>query len=104
MAYTEGRHHDVLDQLLPIRNRLARFGGSHAQRDALQRTVVESALAAGEHDLAAALLRERISLRDSSVYARLGQARLATATGDLAAARRADHEAGVRRRRFAAAL
>jgi hypothetical protein len=103
LAFAEGRHGDVLADLLPIRHHLARFGGSHAQRDALQRTVLESAIASGEHDLAAALVRERLSLRESSVYARLRQARLAAATGDMAVARAAEHEAEARQRRFAAA-
>ena len=103
LAFAEGRHRDVLADLLPIRGHLARFGGSHAQRDALQRTALESAIASGEHDLARALVRERLSLRESSVYARLRQARLAAAAGDPAAARAAAHEAEARQRRFAAA-
>ena len=35
VAYAEGRHADVVAGLLPVRTILARFGGSHAQRDAL---------------------------------------------------------------------
>lgn len=103
LAFAEGRHRDVLADLLPIRRHLARFGGSHAQGDALQRTALESAIASGEHDLARALVRERLSLRESSVYARLRQARLAAAAGNPAAARAAEHEAEARQRRFAAA-
>ena len=34
VAFTEGRHDDVVAELLPIRSALHRFGGSHAQRDA----------------------------------------------------------------------
>ena len=45
VAYIEDRHADVVAELLPIRTILARFGGSHAQRDALQRTLVASASA-----------------------------------------------------------
>jgi hypothetical protein len=103
LAFAEGRHHDVIADLLPIRTYLARFGGSHAQRDALARTLVESAIATDQGPLARALLRERLSLRESSVYARLREARLALLTGDVATARQAAHEAEVRRRRFAAA-
>ena len=102
LAFVEGRHRDVLADLLPIRRHLSRFGGSHAQRDALQRTALESAIATGEHDLAMALVRERLSLRESSVYARLRQARLLAAS-DPSAAREAEHEANARQRRFAAA-
>jgi hypothetical protein len=103
LAFAEGRHHDVIADLLPIRTYLARFGGSHAQRDVLARTLVESAIATDQAPLARALLRERLSLRDSSVYTRLREARLAARAGDEVAARAAEHEAEVRRRRFAAA-
>ena len=103
LAFAEGRHHDVLADLMPIRTSLARFGGSHAQRDALVRTAVESALAAGETDLARALIREVLSLRESSVHYRLRAARLAAQTGDTVAARAAEQEAERRSRRFAAA-
>jgi len=103
LAFTEGRHHDVLADLVPIRASLARFGGSHAQRDALVRTAVESAIAAGATDLARALVRERLSLRESSVHYRLRAARLAALAGDSPAARAAEHEADLRRRRFGAA-
>lgn len=44
LAYAEDRHADVVDELMPIWTVLARFGGSHAQRDALQRTLVVSAI------------------------------------------------------------
>ena len=33
IAFTEGRHDDVVEELWPIRTRFHRFGGSHAQRD-----------------------------------------------------------------------
>jgi tetratricopeptide (TPR) repeat protein len=102
LAFVESRHRDVLADLLPIRPYLARFGGSHAQRDVLQRTVLESAIAAGEHELARALVRERLTLRESSVYSRLRHARLVAAS-DPAAAREAEHEALAHQRRFAAA-
>ena len=44
LAHVEDRHADVVAELMPIRTTLARFGGSHAQRDALQRTLVDSAI------------------------------------------------------------
>ena len=103
LAFAEGRHHDVLADLVPIRTSLSRFGGSHAQRDALVRTAVESAIAAGQTDLAQALVRERLSLRESSVHYRLREAHLAAQAGDTAAARAAEQEAERRSRLFAAA-
>lgn len=101
VAYTEGRDHDVLAELLPIRALLAHFGGSHAQRDALQRTIVEAALRVGELDLARALLSERISLRDTSVYAWRRQARLLHLTGDDAGGVAAAGTADALQSRFA---
>jgi hypothetical protein len=67
VAYGEGRHGDVVEALAPIRTILQHFGGSHAQRDALQRTLLESALRSGNHALASSLLRDRIKNRETSV-------------------------------------
>ncbi|MGH8982858.1 MAG: tetratricopeptide repeat protein, partial [Acidimicrobiia bacterium] len=61
LAYTEGRHDDVVGEMLPIRTVFQHFGGSHAQRDVLQRTLTESAIRSGRLDLARALLDERLS-------------------------------------------
>ncbi|TAK69639.1 MAG: tetratricopeptide repeat protein [Actinomycetota bacterium] len=63
IAYATGRFGDAVAQLAPIRNRLADFGGSHAQRDAFQRTLVAAALAAEESDLARTLLSERLTTK-----------------------------------------
>ena len=57
VAFADERHDDVIAELLPIRRVLAHFGGSHAQRDVLQRTLLESALRAGRYELARALDR-----------------------------------------------
>jgi hypothetical protein len=69
VAFAEGRHDDVVDLLLPARRVLHRFGGSHAQRDAMQRTLVESAIRSGRNDIAAALIRERLSVRPNGEFA-----------------------------------
>ena len=37
----------MLAELLPIRTRVHEFGGSHAQRDAVERTLLEAAIRAG---------------------------------------------------------
>lgn len=68
LAFAEERYDDVLAELLPIRRSLHRFGGSHAQRDVLQRTILESALRAGRYELARTLTAERLGARDTSVY------------------------------------
>lgn len=80
VAYGQGRHGDAVDLLLPLRHRFQTFGGSHAQRDALHRTLLEAALHAGRHDLARTLLSERINLRPHCPYDRDAQARLAKRT------------------------
>ena len=68
VAFAEGRYQDVVTELLPIRTTLARAGGSHAQRDVLQRTILTAAIRSGQLDLARALIRERLAVRESSVY------------------------------------
>lgn len=62
--------------------RLHIFGGSHAQRDAIQRTLLEAAIRARRDDLARLLLGERTGLSPHSPYNWLGQARLADALGE----------------------
>ena len=103
MAFTEGRHDDVVGELLPIRTVFQHFGGSHAQRDLLQRTLTESAIRSGRFDLARALLDERLSQRDTSVYGLLGRARVLAAQGADAEARQAEERAIAHRGRFNAA-
>jgi hypothetical protein len=84
--FGRGDHAAVIEGLLPIRGRLAEFGGSHAQRDAVQRTLVESALRSGRVDLARALLSERLGVRPGSPWNWRRQARLASLLGDAEAA------------------
>ena len=69
IAFFEGRDSDVVDTLLPIRRIITRFGGSHAQRDLPARMLVQAAIRAGRHDLARALLDERLALRPNSTFA-----------------------------------
>ncbi|KNB53211.1 tetratricopeptide repeat protein [Streptomyces caatingaensis] len=76
IAYGQGRHEDVVDLLLPIRHRFQDFGGSHAQRDALQKTLLEASLRTTRHDLARTLLSERLNLRAACPYNRSAWARL----------------------------
>ena len=68
IRYAQGRYDDVVAELFPIRRVYQHFGGSHAQRDALQRTLLVAALRSNQNDLAAALTSERLSTRETSVY------------------------------------
>jgi len=46
-----------------IRNKAHRFGGSHAQRDLIDLTLIEAAERGGEDALARALMTERAAAR-----------------------------------------
>jgi hypothetical protein len=93
LAFIEDRHDDVIELLMPIRRDFHHFGGSHAQRDALQRTLLESALRSGRYELARALTSERLGLRESSMYGWSQRARALRGLGDGAAATTADQRA-----------
>ncbi|QES39522.1 tetratricopeptide repeat-containing protein [Streptomyces venezuelae] len=97
IAYGEAHYDRAVDLLLPVRHRLGEYGGSHAQRDAVHKTLLEAALRAGRHELSRTLLSERISLRPVCPYNWLAQARLADALGEDARAAvaraRADEQA-----------
>ncbi|MGI9030632.1 MAG: tetratricopeptide repeat protein [Ilumatobacteraceae bacterium] len=103
VAYVEDRHADVVAELMPIRRVFQHFGGSHAQRDALQRTLLESALRSGRYDLASALTAERLGIRETSVYAWTQRARALRGAGQEAAAAEAATTAAANQARFAAA-
>jgi tetratricopeptide (TPR) repeat protein len=103
VAYTEARYDDVVDELLPRRAHFHHFGGSHAQRDLLQRTLTDAAIRSGRLDLARALLDERLSVRESSVYGLSGRARVLAERDDESGAERARDGAEANRARFSAA-
>ena len=56
--------------LRPVRSGAHRFGGSHAQRDLVDLTLLAAADRAGDRSLAAALAAERLALRPNSPDAR----------------------------------
>lgn len=82
IAYRQRQYARAVELLAPIRYHLNSFGGSHAQRDAIQRTLVEGAIRSGKQDLARTLLSERISLRPLCPYNWRARARLADQLGD----------------------
>ncbi|HYN61919.1 MAG TPA: tetratricopeptide repeat protein, partial [Rubrivivax sp.] len=69
-AFGEERYNETLRLIRPVREIAHRFGGSHAQRDLLDLTLIEAALRAGQHNLAAALCAERLALRKYSPLTR----------------------------------
>ena len=69
-AFEEEQYALAVHLLRPIRNSAARFGGSHAQRDVLDLTLIEAARRAGQDKLAAALLHERSSAQGATAALR----------------------------------
>jgi hypothetical protein len=62
-AFGRGRYRETVDLLMPVRYRAHAFGGSHAQRDVVHRTLLEAALRNGQRGLARALAIERTTLK-----------------------------------------
>lgn len=98
VAFVQGRYAQAIEHLYPVRHHLNEFGGSHAQRDALLRTLLEAALRSQRLDLAALLVRERIHAKPDSPYNWAQQARLSGAAGDGASAADAARRAARLRR------
>ncbi|MCR5885392.1 hypothetical protein LRS03_22035 [Rhizobacter sp. J219] len=74
LAFTEGDHAQATSLLRGIRSQAHRFGGSHAQRDLIDLTLIEAALRSGDVALARGLAHERLAQRPRSAWAqRLGQ-------------------------------
>ena len=63
VAFGRAAYDETVALLLPVRNRAYVFGGSHAQRDVIHRTLIEAALRGNEAALATALTRERTALK-----------------------------------------
>ena len=87
IAFGRGDYRTSVDLLFPIRATLNRFGGSHAQRDAVQRTLLEAALRSGQNEVARLLLSERLGINPCSPYGWLKKASLSRAVGDAVSAR-----------------
>jgi tetratricopeptide (TPR) repeat protein len=62
-AFGQGRYAECVELLRSIRPIAHRFGGSHAQRDLLDQTLIAASRRAGFDALTAALLNERAALR-----------------------------------------
>ena len=80
-AFGRGDYAECVDRLRPVRGIAHRFGGSHAQRDLIDLTLVEAALRDGQVSLARALANERVSLKPTTpavrtLLARCGEGRM----------------------------
>ncbi len=69
-AFGDGDYRRCVDLLRPIRSIAQRFGGSHAQRDLLDLTLLEAALRGGELALGRALAVERLQAKPHNGVAR----------------------------------
>ena len=88
-AFDRGDYGTTVSLLLPVRALAHRFGGSHAQRDVIQQTLVEAALRDGQGPLARALANERTQLKPTSATNWGFAARALTLLGDGPGAERA---------------
>ncbi len=70
LAFEHGKYAATIELLRPLRNIAQRFGGSHAQRDLIDLTLIEAARRAGETGLVRALANERLALKPKSPLAR----------------------------------
>jgi hypothetical protein len=66
IAIAEGRHDEAVDGLLSVRDTTFRFGGSHAQRDLVEQTLLAASIGAGRRPLAKHLLNERLMTKPQS--------------------------------------
>jgi len=68
-AFGRGDHARAVNLLRPVRSTAHRFGGSHAQRDLLDLTLIEAASRSGNKPMAAALAAERLAMKPRSPLA-----------------------------------
>ena len=71
VAFGRGDVATTIRHLRPVRATAQRFGGSNAQRDLLDLTLIEAALRAKSFDLARALAAERVRAKPASPLGRL---------------------------------
>jgi hypothetical protein len=60
LAYGRGQYADAVAWMSSVRDGCHRFGGSHAQRDLVDQTLMDAAIRDGQHRLARHLLNERL--------------------------------------------
>jgi len=73
--FGQGRYAECVQRVRAVRSIASRFGGSHAQRDVIDLTMLEAALRSGRQSIALALAAERAAARPHSPLTRLFAAR-----------------------------
>jgi hypothetical protein len=81
LAFARGEHDAAVEGLYAVRSRAHRFGGSHAQRDLIDQTLLAAAAAGGSPAHGRAVLNERRMARPPTPLSRHWQERLAAAVG-----------------------
>ena len=66
LAYGRAQYADAVQALWAVRDACHRFGGSHAQRDLVDQTLIDAAIRGGQHRLARHLLNERLLAKAKS--------------------------------------
>jgi tetratricopeptide (TPR) repeat protein len=69
-AFSAQQFEKTIELLLPLRYQIRRIGGSNAQRDLFNQTLIAAAIGADRLPLARALLAERVALKPNSRTAR----------------------------------
>ena len=69
LSFQGGHYADTVQRLRPLRYIASRFGGSHAQRDLLDLTLIEAAKRDGDLSLVQALSAERLFAKPASPIA-----------------------------------
>jgi len=75
LAFGDGDYGRTVRLLRPVRNFAHRFGGSHAQRDVIDLTLIEATIRSGDADLARALVNERSDRKHDSPLSQLFRSR-----------------------------
>jgi tetratricopeptide (TPR) repeat protein len=66
LAFAQGDYAHTVEAILPVRYKVIRIGGSHAQRDIVTQTLIAAAERSGQMSLARALLAERLAVRPTA--------------------------------------
>jgi tetratricopeptide (TPR) repeat protein len=83
-AFAHGDYEEAINQIEPIADEIVRVGGSHAQREVFEDTLLGAYLRAGRYDKAETMLRGRLAQR-ASARDLLRMAEIKQADGDTAA-------------------
>ncbi len=86
-AFSHGAYDETVRQLAPIMGEVVRIGGSHAQREVIEDTLLQAYLRTERFDAAEALLRTRLGRRETARdHYWMGRAQAATGQRDVAVA------------------